>query len=107
MSTEPQGSEAVDLSPPGADLDIFGIRTFWEQALGWVAQAEGPEFTLDLSAAGDLDLSGLQALLSLDQTLHAKGIALVLRGARPEWRERMARLGMGRLLECSREESPC
>ena len=102
---QPVRAAAADPAPPLVDLDIFGVRTFWEQARGWVAGAEGPEFRLDLSAAGDLDVSGLQALLALDQALRAKGVALVLQGVRPEWRERMARLGMARLVACCAPEA--
>jgi anti-anti-sigma regulatory factor len=97
----PRAEPSVAL--PVVDLDIFGIRPLWEEARAWAADAQAGEFRLDLSGAGDLDLSGFQLLMALDQALRGKGGTLVLEGVRPEWLERMARLGMTRLVECCRQ----
>jgi len=104
MSTEPESDEhAADPGPAltvrGADLDIFGIGAFREEALAWAGAVRGPELRLDLAEAGDLDLSGLQVLLALDRTLRGKGCRLALTGLRPDWNERLARLGLAQLLE--------
>lgn len=82
---------------PGVDLDIFGIREFWEDAKEWVLSAEGPVLRLDLSGVGDLDLSGLQVLVSMFLALEKKGGALELSGVKPEWVRRMEWLGFDQL----------
>ncbi|MFN7959336.1 MAG: STAS domain-containing protein [Holophagaceae bacterium] len=80
------------------DLDIFSIQQQWEKALPLVAGATGIA-EVDLSALGDLDLSGLQLLGALDRDLRAKGVTLAVLGARDEWKARFAALGMAHLVD--------
>ena len=77
------------------DLDVFSIHLQWER-LQPLLQG-GPEAVLDLSAVGDLDLSGLQLLAALDRDLRARGGRLVLKGLQPAWLDRLRPLGLGEL----------
>jgi anti-anti-sigma regulatory factor len=80
------------------DLDVFSIQAQWEDLQAHLASHQGP-FVLDLSSVGDLDLSGLQLLLTLERHLASRGDRLSLSGAKPEWRERFRPLGLAALLE--------
>ncbi|GLH69139.1 hypothetical protein GETHPA_06720 [Geothrix rubra] len=79
------------------DLDVFSIQAQWER-LQARAIPPGDPFVLDLSAVGDLDLSGLQLLLVLDRHLAARGIPLTVAGAKPEWQDRFRPLGLAGIL---------
>jgi anti-anti-sigma regulatory factor len=88
-------------APPLAlegDLDIFSIHQQWEQVQP-VLNATGDTASLDLSAIGDLDLSGLQLLCALHRDLQAKGVRLVLLGIQKDWRPRFGPLGAGGLFD--------
>jgi anti-sigma B factor antagonist len=78
------------------DLDIFSIHQQWE---GFAArlQSGSTGLTLDLSACGDLDPSGIQLLAALDRDLRAKGGQLTLAGIHDSWRERFQLLGLSEL----------
>jgi anti-anti-sigma regulatory factor len=78
------------------DLDVFAIHEQWEQVRPLLASVGG-NAELDLSAVGDLDLSGIQLLCALDRDLQAKGVQLRLVGAREEWQLRFAPLGLAHL----------
>lgn len=94
-------SPAPSLAPPLAlegDLDIFSIHQQWEQVQP-LLNAPGGTACLDLSAIGDLDLSGLQLLCALDRDLQAKGIRLALLGVQKDWRPRFGPLGAGGLFD--------
>ncbi|MBK8789194.1 MAG: STAS domain-containing protein [Holophagaceae bacterium] len=83
------------------DLDIFSIHQQWEKALPLLTAASGSA-EVDLSSVGDLDLSGLQLLGALDRDLRAKGLPLVVVGAKAEWKTRFATLGLAHLLDGAR-----
>ncbi|WP_291271013.1 STAS domain-containing protein [Geothrix sp.] len=96
-------------SPPGpstpqialalqGDLDIFAIHSQWEQIAAQAA-ASGLPAVLDLSGIGDLDLSGLQLLATLDRDLRAKGGCLALTGLKEAWKDRFNLLGLTDLLQ--------
>jgi len=72
------------------DLDIFSIHQQWEQTLPLLTAASG---------SAELDLSGLQLLGALDRDLRAKGLPLVVVGAKEEWKTRFATLGLAHLLD--------
>jgi anti-anti-sigma factor len=80
------------------DLDIFAIHSQWEQ-IATRAAASGLPAALDLSNLGDLDLSGLQLLATLDRDLRAKGGRLVLTGLKEDWKGRFNLLGLTDLLQ--------
>ena len=75
------------------DLDVFSIHDQWEK-LQPLVQTEGGSLTLDCTAMGDMDLSGMQLLCTLHRDLTAKGVALVMVGAKEEWAKRFALLGL-------------
>ena len=90
-------------TPPTAlalqgDLDLFSIQAQLERLRPHLAGHQG-DLVLDLSAVGDLDLSGVQLLLSLDRHLAAQNARLVLDTVKPEWIDRFSALGLGPLLE--------
>lgn len=78
------------------DLDVFSIHQQWEKLQPWFTAAAG-QAELDLAALGDLDLSGIQLLCALDRDLRAKGVQVVVSGAREEWKVRFSLLGMAHL----------
>jgi len=78
------------------DLDVFSIHQQWEQTQPLLTTVTGSA-ELDLSGIGDLDLSGLQLLCALDRDLRGRGVQLVLKGAKEEWRTRFGTLGMATL----------
>lgn len=75
------------------DLDVFSIHQQWEQVQSLLT-AETGKAEVDLSGVGDLDLSGIQLLIALDRDLRAKGVQLVVTGAKEEWTVRFAPLGL-------------
>lgn len=90
-------------TPPAAlplqgDLDLFSIQAQLEFLRPHLAGHHG-DLVLDLSAVGDLDLSGIQLLLALDRHLAGQSARLVLAGVKPEWIDRFRPLGLGPLLE--------
>lgn len=94
-------SSAPPPAPPLAlegDLDIFSIRQQWEKVQPML-NTTGDAAFLDLSAIGDLDLSGLQLLCALRRDLHAKGIRLGLIGIQEDWPPRFGLLGADSLFD--------
>lgn len=87
-----------DPIPLQEDLDIFSIQRQWEDLRARLPAGEGG-VTLDLTQVGDLDLSGIQLLASLERTLRTSGRPFQLIGLKPEWAERFRRLGLDRLGE--------
>lgn len=83
------------------DLDVFSIHQQWERLLPLLAEGGAP-VQVDLSVAGDLDLSGLQLLCALGRDLKGKGIPLSIQGAKAEWLSRFGALGLGALFEGGR-----
>ena len=77
---------------------MFSIHAQWEQVLP-LQGSEGPTVALDLSGIGDVDLSGMQLLCTLDRDLRAKGRQLVLTGIKEEWRTRFGPMGFAAILE--------
>lgn len=90
------------LTPPRValegDLDLFSIQQQWGQVLPLLEAQDGTA-TLDLTALGDLDLSGVQLLGALARDLNAKGVRLVIQGAQEGWRARFSALGAGSLFD--------
>lgn len=80
------------------DLDVFSVQAQWEGLHAYLSAHEGP-LLLDLTSVGDLDLSGLQLLLALDQHLAGRGDRLSLSGAKPEWLDRFRPMGLATILE--------
>jgi anti-anti-sigma factor len=80
------------------DLDLFSIQSQWESLRSRLTSPQGP-LVLDLNGIGDIDLSGIQLLLALEQQASAQGIALSLAGVKQEWIDRFRPLGLARLLE--------
>lgn len=78
------------------DLDVFSIHQQWEQAHPLLTTLNG-SVEVDLTSAGDLDLSGLQLLCALDRDLRAKGVQFKVVGAREEWKTRFAPMGVAQL----------
>jgi len=78
------------------DLDVFSIHAQWEKTQRLLALEQG-KVELDLSGIGDLDLSGLQLLCALDRDLRAKGLELLVSGAKEDWKGRFTALGMMQL----------
>lgn len=90
-------------TPPTAlaiqgDLDLFSIQAQLERLRPCLAGHQG-DLVLDLSAVGDLDLSGVQLLLTLDRHLAARNARLTLTAVKQEWIDRFLPLGLGPLLE--------
>lgn len=89
-------------TPPAAlplqgDLDLFSIQAQLDVLRPHLAGHHG-DLVLDLSAVGDLDLSGIQLLLALDRHLTTQGARLVLGAVKPEWIDRFGPLGLASLL---------
>jgi ABC-type transporter Mla MlaB component len=82
----------------GGDLDVFSIHLQWEKAQALLTILNGSA-EVDLSAIGDLDLSGLQLLCALDRDLRTRGIPFKVVGAKTEWKTRFAPLGTTQLFE--------
>jgi ABC-type transporter Mla MlaB component len=80
------------------DLDVFSVHEQWEKVQALLASGTGSA-ELDLSAVGDLDLSGLQLLCAVDRDLQAKGVPLKVVGAKAEWKTRFGPLGMAPLFD--------
>jgi anti-anti-sigma regulatory factor len=80
------------------DLDVFSIHLQWEKAQPLLTTPSGSA-EVDLTAVGDLDLSGLQLLCTLDRDLRAKGVQLRVVGAKDEWKQRFAPLGLAYLFD--------
>ncbi len=78
------------------DLDVFAIHLQWEKAQSLLTIPSGSA-EVDLTSVGDLDLSGLQLLCTLDRDLRAKGVQLRVVGAKEEWNDRFAPLGLAHL----------
>ncbi len=78
------------------DLDVFSIQQQWEQAQPLLTTLNG-SVEVDLTSVGDLDLSGLQLLCTLDRDLKAKGVQFKVVGAKEEWKTRFAPLGAAQL----------
>ncbi|MBK9796523.1 MAG: STAS domain-containing protein [Holophagaceae bacterium] len=96
MAKKPAAStQALSLE---GDLDVFSIHLQWEKAQTLLTTLNGSA-EVDLSAVGDLDLSGLQLLCALDRDLRSRGIAFKVVGAKPEWKTRFAPLGTAHLFE--------
>lgn len=90
--TPPHPAPHFNLSLEG-DLDVFSIQQQWDKVQALLGTGAGsPE--LDLSAIGDVDLSGMQLLCALDRDLRASGVQLRVAGAKEEWKTRFAPLGM-------------
>jgi anti-anti-sigma regulatory factor len=97
-------AQGTIVPPPGLDLDIFGVREFWEDAKDWVLAAGGPVVRIDLSGVGDLDLSGLQVLVAMEGAVRERGFTLELAGVQPAWAQRMEGLGFTTLRACCSQE---
>ncbi len=80
------------------DLDVFSIHQQWEKALPLLTTGNSSA-EVDLSSVGDLDLSGLQLLCALDRDLQSKGIPFTVVGAKAEWKDRFASLGLSRMFD--------
>jgi anti-anti-sigma regulatory factor len=81
--------------PLKGDLDIFSIQG---QATGLKASLSGPgPFLLDLSGLGDVDLSGIQLLVSASVG-RDKGMVRV-KGIPPALADRMRELGLEAYLQ--------
>lgn len=78
------------------DLDVFSIHQQWEKAQS-LGSIEGGQVELNLATLGDLDLSGIQLLCSLDRDLRARGAQVTLLGVKDEWKARFMPLGMAHL----------
>ncbi len=78
------------------DLDVFSIHLQWEKAQ-FLGTVEGGQVELNLTALGDLDLSGIQLLCALDRDLRASGAQVTILGGKEEWRARFTPLGMAHL----------
>ena len=78
------------------DLDVFSVQMQWEKAQAFLASATGP-VELDLSAVGDLDLSGVQLLCALERDLQTKGVEFAVRGSKDEWKSRYTPMGLAHL----------
>lgn len=102
--SQPTKDQGTIVPPPGVDLDIFGVREFWEDAKDWVLSAGGPVLRLDLSGVGDLDLSGLQVLVAMEGAVRERGFALELTGVQSAWIQRMEGLGFATLRACCPQE---
>lgn len=77
-------------------MDVFSIHQQWEKVQPLLT-AESGTAQLDLSAVGDLDLSGIQLLCALDRDLRSRGVQLELVGVQEEWKSRFAPLGIAQL----------
>lgn len=80
------------------DLDVFSIHQQWEKAQPLLTTGSG-KAELDLSSAGDLDLSGLQLLCALDRDLRSLGVQFTVVGAKEEWLGRFTPLGLAHLFD--------
>jgi ABC-type transporter Mla MlaB component len=80
------------------DLDVFSIHQQWEKAQALLTPGTSSA-EVDLTAIGDLDLSGLQLLCALDRDLKAKGVPFHLAGPKADWKTRFAPLGLARLFD--------
>ncbi len=89
-----KAQKAVPIALTG-DLDIFSIQA-QKGALAKALEGKGPH-DLDLSGIGDVDLSGVQLLLSAARGREPG--ALRFRGASPELRTRLNDLGLKALLD--------
>ncbi len=96
MARKPTPS-ATTLAMQG-DLDVFSVQAQWE-AIRAALVSSGDPVVLDLSAAGDIDLSGLQLLLVLERHLASRGIRLSVTGAKTEWVNRFRPLGLAAVME--------
>lgn len=78
--------------PLTGDLDVFCIHDQWERLLARIEAQEG-SLSVDLSGAGDLDLSGVQLLLAAERAMKMKKANLTFEGWPGSWKDRFGPVG--------------